>query len=366
MRLELEVQYADYHPDQVDKIGFVELNQALKVIESYPWDREFAKMDERAKKKLTSTVPNVTIRNSQNELLTISARDHDSHIIEFVGPMERGELIIPTSRFANKTGVTTADVVSRFYEGLIKESIRLRPAVKLDPISTESVYKLRDYPVFISGLTFAVLTLILVLDFWANGLTRNALPAVYFVCAIILSVGFSALLTIQYIATDWGKEVSFGSDGSITIKTRRDKIILARKDIDQVFIVENESHRTLRNYKYARIKTKDGKARIVTSFIMEPLDLVNRLRINHREESVFLPTISLDLMTDREKERLKKEKEKKRMEFLEIFGDYEDSKLRQIVRDNKNYADYAVEAAEQILESRKKPNGVHVPLPERR
>jgi hypothetical protein len=354
MRLELEIQYADYDPDQVDRIGAVELDHALKVIDSYPWEKEFAKIDERAKGNLTSTVPNVTIRNRENELLTISARDKDNHIIEFQGRTQRGELIIPINRFDNRTGFTTAEIVSRFYDGLIKESIKLRPNTKLDTTVMGNVYKVRDYPVFISGVTVVVLTLILVLDFWANGLTRDALPAVYFIGAIIASMGFSALLTIQYLITDWGKDVSFGSDGSITIKNRRSTVTIARGDIDQVCIVENESHRTLSNYKYARIKTKSGKAFIVTSFVMEPIDLVNKLRINHKDESVFLPTISLDIVSAREKERLRRNKEKKRIEFLEVFKEYDDSKLRQIVQDKKNYADYVVEAAEQILENRKR------------
>jgi hypothetical protein len=352
MRFELEVQYADFHPDQVEKVGPVELEQALRVIESYPWERELAKIEERAMEDLTSTLPNVTVRNKENEILIISARDKGHHILEFVGTTHRGELIIPINIFDNSVGITVPEIVSRFYNGSIKNSIKLRPVIKHSTTVSGDVYKLREYPLFITGITVAVLVLILALDLWANGLTLLALPAVYFVGAIIFSMGFSAILTIQYFIEDWGKEVSFESGGSIAIRKGSTSVKLARGDIEQIAVVQNEDHRTLRNYKYARIKTKDGKVLIVTSFIIEPMDLVNRLRINHKDEAVFLPRINLDIVSERQKKRMQKYHERKKSEFLDIFRDYEDSKLREIVRDKKSYADYAVKAAEQIMENR--------------
>jgi hypothetical protein len=352
MRLELELQYAEFHPDQVEKVGQVDLGQALKVIHSYPWDREFEKIEERTKEDLTSSVPNVSIRNGDKEILIVSARDKNKFIIEFLTPTHRGEQIIPINSFDYKQRLTTEDFVTKFYDGTIKKTLELKP---ITPTATNNigVYKLTEYPLFISGFIFGILALILIFDFWTNGFTSKALPAVYFVGLIILMIGSLAIVTVQYIVYDWGKEVSFENEALI-IKQKGKEVKIKKSEIEQIAVIENDGSRYLRYYKYARIKTKDGKAFIVTSFIMEPMDIVNKLKVNHKEESVFfLPIINLDIQSEKEKEKIKRVREKKKIDFLENFKDYEDSKLRQIIRDKKSYADYAVEAATEILERRK-------------
>lgn len=351
MRLELELQYAEFHPDQVEKTGPVDLDQALKIIYSFPWDREFQKIEERTREDLTSTVPNVSIKNRNKEILIVSARDNSNFIVEFLTPTQRGEQIVPFNTFDNKQGLTIEDIVAKFYDGSIKKTLKLKP-LKLVETKGGDVYRLKEYPLFVAGLIAGTLTLILIIDFWANGLTSKALPAIYLVGVIIVLIGFSAMITLQYLANDWGKEVSF-EDGVIIIKQKGQEIKIRKSDIDQVTIVGNEHNRRLSSYSYARIKTKDSKAFVVTSFIMEPMDLVNKLKVNHKEESVFLPTIRFDIHSEKEKEKIRRESEKKKIEFLENFKNYDDSKLRQIISDRKSYTEYAVDAATEILKQRK-------------
>jgi hypothetical protein len=353
MRLELELQYAEFHPDQVEKVGQVDLERALKIIHSYPWDREFEKIEERTKEDLTSTVPNVSIKNRDKETLIVSARDKNNFIIEFLTLTHRGEQIIPINSYDNKQGITTEGIVTMFYEGTIKNVLKLKPLPPATATDTR-VYKLKEYPVFMSGLTFGILALILIIDFWSNGLTSKALPGVYFVGLVILMISVDAILTIQYILNDWGKDVSFENE-DLLIRQKGKQIKLTKSEIEQIAVIENDGSRHLRNYKYARIKTKDGKVFIVTSFIMDPMDIVNKLKVNHKEESVFfLPTINRSLQSEKQKQKLKRDREKKKIEFLDHFKDFDDSKLRQIAGDKKGYADYAVDAATEILERRKK------------
>lgn len=352
MRLELELQYAEFHPDQVEKVGQVDLDQALKIIHSYPWDREFEKIEKRTKEDLTSTVPNISIKNREKEILIVSARDNNNFIVEVLTPTHHGEKIIPINSFDNKQGITTEEIITKFYEGTINKKIKLKP---LTPTLTNdnSVYKLRDYPLFISGLTAGIIILILIFDFLSNGFTSKALPAIYFVGMIFLFIGSQAIVTVQYILNDWGKEVSFDNEGLI-IKQKGKEFKIKKSDIEQITVIQNDNSKYLRHYKYARIKTKDNKAFIITSFIIEPMLIVNRLKVNHKEESVFfLPTIRLGIQSDKEKLKVKLNREKKKTEFLENFKDFDDAKLRQIIRDKKSYADYAVEAATEILEKRK-------------
>jgi hypothetical protein len=81
------------------------------------------------------------------------------------------------------------------------------------------------------------------------------------------------------------------------IITQKNNVVkLLKKDIDHIVIVENEGHRTLGYYKYARIRTKNQKSFIVTSFIIEPIELISRLKVNHKEESVFVPLINYDIL----------------------------------------------------------------------
>ncbi len=127
MRLELELQYAEFHPDQVEKVGPVDLGQALKIFHSYPWDKEFEKIEERTKENLTSTVPTVSIKNRDKEILIVSARDKNNFIVEFLTPTHRGEYIIPINSFDNKQGLTTEAFVTMFYAGTIKKALKLKP-----------------------------------------------------------------------------------------------------------------------------------------------------------------------------------------------------------------------------------------------
>src|SRR6478735_5416118 len=168
MRLEVELQYAEFHPNQVEKVGQVELNQALKIIHSYPWDREFEKIEERTKKDLTSTIPSVSIINKEKEILIVSARDKDSFIVHFQNSSHHAELIVANNSFNNKQGFSTEDIVTEFFEGTIKNSLKLK-ALAPKGIDNVSVYKLREYPLVISILTFVVLALILIIDFSSNG-----------------------------------------------------------------------------------------------------------------------------------------------------------------------------------------------------
>ncbi|MBI3221190.1 MAG: hypothetical protein HYZ44_16900 [Bacteroidetes bacterium] len=353
MRLELELQYAEFHPDQVKKIGQVNVDQALEIIHAFPWDREFAKIEERTKENLTSTVPSISIKNRDNEMLIVSARDKNNFIIEILTPTHHGEEIIPSYSLNNKQGLTTEDVVTKFYDGTVREIFKLKP---LKPSSTndQRVYTLAAYPLFVTTLMSGILILILIFDLGTNGLTSKALPGIYFVGFMILISGPQAMLTVQYILNDWGKEISFNNEGLI-IKQKGQQVNIKKSEVTEIVIIENPGSRYLNHYKYARIKTKAGQAFIVTSFVIEPIELVNKLKVNHKEESVFfLPTISLDIPSEKERQRIKRDKEKKKGEFLQTYKNYEDSKLKKIIADKTSYADYAVEAATEILEQRRK------------
>ncbi len=75
MKLPIEIQYAHFHPDQVVSVGSGDFEQALKIIQSFPWEKEFEKIERRDLQGQTSTVPNVAIKNARKETLIISARD---------------------------------------------------------------------------------------------------------------------------------------------------------------------------------------------------------------------------------------------------------------------------------------------------
>lgn len=357
MKLDLELQYAEFHPDQVHKIGEADLEQTLKVIYSFPWDREFEKIEKRTKEDLTSTVPSISIKNKSNELLTISARNKNNFIAELITPTHHGELMVSNNSFENKQGLSIEIIVERFYKGTANKVFKLKKSVP-SRNDNSTVYKLRDYPIFISALIAGILLLILIFDFISNGFTLKALPAIYFVGFIILFLGLETVLTLQYIIADWGKEISFGQDRLI-IKQKGNEFEIKKNDIDQVVIVGNDKARRMKSYKYARIKTKDDKVFVVTSFTVEPIQLiVNKLRINYKEESVFLPLIRLGLLSEKQRKieilKNKKFREKKKIEFIENFKNYDDSKLKEIIRSKENYADYAVDAASELLKNREK------------
>jgi hypothetical protein len=66
-----------------------------------------------------------------------------------------------------------------------------------------------------------------------------------------------------------------------------------------------------------------------------------------------LPTIYYDIQSEKENKNESRIREKKKAEILLKFKNYENKKLRQIIQDSNSYADYAIEAAREILEKRK-------------
>lgn len=348
MRLDIELQYAEFHPDQVEKIGKADLDQALKVIHNFPWTREFEKIDDRASQNLTSTAPSVTIRKGQ-EMLIVSAKPNDTFVVELLTRTHQGELLI---RSGAPGAFTLEKALAMFYEGTIQQVIRLR-ALKHPATSISSRSEFGALRIFFSYAVVVLMFLILMIDLIGNGFTKDALPAFVFIVLLGFFYGLPASLLIQYFLSDRSKEITADHEG-LVIRHGGETVTIARDLISEVTIVSGEGNRLTQEFSYTRIKTLDGKAWIITCFVVAPLQLVNQLRVNHKEVNQFFPWITRDLISKKEQARIVRRKEIKKLEFLETFKDYKDSQLRSIINDPKNFADYAIQAASDILAKRKK------------
>ena len=349
MLCHLNVQYAHFQPDEAQSIGPADLHQALEVLKTFPWETEFDIISERTAKNLTSGIPNIALRRPDNEVLIIAARDLGSFIIEYRDSTHQASLIVPHNSYENTTGLTVERIVADFYSGSLRKKLHLKRHATAAP-DDQHRFKVSDFPLFAIGLTTGILILILLLSFWHNGFTEKSLMAVYFVGAIALAGALPFTLSMQYLRYDWGKELVFGADGTLSITQSGRSIVLRRADLACVTVVENPSDRFLRDYKYSQIMTRAGEIIVVTSFVIDPMRLVNKLHVHHREHNVLLPFVK---ERDKGNENVRRQKyyEEQKKEFLKAFAGHSDSKLRSIIGD-RSYADYAVDAARDILDSR--------------
>ncbi len=172
---------------------------------------------------------------------------------------------------------------------------------------------------------------------------------------ILIIIGAPFILSITYLYTDLTKKVFINESlKQIIIIKKGKKAIITQSDIVESYLIKVIKRRGTWHkfpyFKYLLLVLKERERVYITNLLVEPESLIELLNIDckltHRNVPFISKSYGEDVLTS-------KEFEEKVLEFEHNFKDHTDSMLLNIVKQKKDYTDYAREAASRILEKRK-------------
>ncbi|NEM98945.1 hypothetical protein [Pontibacter burrus] len=161
-------------------------------------------------------------------------------------------------------------------------------------------------------------------------------------------------LNYQYWKNDYNQVLTIDLSKREVEITKGDTT--ARFSVEEVvscdFINVRPGTRIYRDHAYLRIKTLDENY-IITHLTVRPEVLLGELRLSFNDYDVFFPNLDYEKISSKQKAKNQAYFEGKKHEFLKRYDALQESELEEILKDRGRYADYAVEAAFEILNKRR-------------
>ena len=346
-------QYVNFDPEQVEKSGSkIGLEKAISLFQSFPWDEQFAKASAREELKLSSVLPGIYFYKSEKHFLSIYAQDNDGFIIHYEKDNYCDDLFISNNIFGKPENLTVEGIIESFYSDSIESLINVFPKKKEYP-EKKCLFEInyRKSKTF-RPLLFLLIPLVMVFQ----GVLESKVFIVSFAlveAVILIFILPNLLLNFSYWKNDSDQSILIDSENnSIEIKKGTCLNKISKHEIVACdFVHVPYSQRGWNEYSYLRLKTTD-KTFIVTHFTVDPVELLNLLKIHFKDVEVFYPSLDYEIVSEKEQERIRKTFENRKKEFLDRYSDYPNGKLIEIINDPSKYADYAIAAAKEILGKR--------------
>ena len=349
-------QYVDDNPDIIHKHqGLINLEKAISLFESFPWEEQLEKVEIREQNKLSSIYPRVYFYNNRGEYLSIYTNNLDGFIVNYDNNDAYNETYIPNDVTQKPMDVTVERVIELFFKDTLDELLVLYPKNKV--LENQDILKFefgKSKQSLFSPLLFLLIPLfIVILENPSSEKTLNFL--IYSELLLLLFLSPLLILNYQYWKNDKKQivEVDQKNKHIKIVKNNRSILIHRNQVISCDFIHTSPTKRLLREYRYLRIKTSTDTF-IITHLTVDPEIVINALSIHYKEEEVFYPNIVRKISSEKQESRIKEGFIKNKKEFLERFSEYENEQLYQIINNPDTYADYAIAAANEILKERKK------------
>lgn len=162
------------------------------------------------------------------------------------------------------------------------------------------------------------------------------------------------LLTFNYIAEDYNKTLILDSQtGNILIRKRNNEISVNKRDIIRVYYVRGykryPSQYNFIGYEYVILLLKEKQRLYITSLICDPKTIIDFTGLESINISKLIPFIGKKIGSD---QLTASELDKRISEFVELYKNKTNSELISISDNKDQYADYAIKAAQRVLENR--------------
>jgi len=357
MDITLGYQYADFDPDDVRRQkGIFDVEKAINLFNSFPWDEQFEKVLRRQESNQSSTAPTIYFYKSENHFLSVSASTDEGFLVFYREGNRFGELYVTNNVLEKPLDLSVEQFIQDFFNDKIEEALQL---YEYEPIDDQSE------------------TIDLVLNYDKSKLYRPFLfvliPFIYLffdydpvlIFPIVLSMAGGLLIAViprlylnfTYWKNDSDQKFSYKPKNKIlTIIKNRKTIEIPKNEIKSCDLVHTRiTQKAFRECSYLRIQT-DNDSFIITHLTVNPEKLLQLLNVNFHDIEVFYPKLDFGLETEKDKERNQLNYQQKRTEFLQIYADWETEKLEEIIAKPDHYADYARSAASEILKKRKAVN----------
>jgi hypothetical protein len=353
MKATVGYQYYDSDPEEIQKKETqIDLDQAVELFSSFPWDEQFAGILKRKESDLSSTSPTLYFFETENRFLSISATDDEGFVVHYREGDRLGELFISNNILEKPEGISVEQFIDDFFNDKVEETLELIE-FELEP-TKEIRYEL-DYKKskLYRPLLFMLIPLIYI--FFDSYDPALVLPFILSMSGIIFLFTLpNLLLNFSYWKNDSNQSITYNPTKKLlTIQQNNENYEIPKSEIESVELVHTRlSQRAFQEYSYLRFKSGDS-AFALTHLTIDPVEILSTLNINFRDIEVFYPNLSLNAETEKEKQERQNYFEQKREEFQQTYSNWETEKLEEVVSRTDHYADYAISAANEILTKRK-------------
>ncbi len=164
------------------------------------------------------------------------------------------------------------------------------------------------------------------------------------------------ILFFQYLFYSRNAELNISSGEKLVIMKRGGKEIAVRfSEITQIRIIRNQEKPILGQWSYMRIVAGPQKRIIVTDLLHEELEKIAELiGVEPFQEPSFYPFILQKKKSAEDVAEEKEEMVEKANEMAQRWKNKSKEELEAIIDRNDEYADYAIEAAKQLLKQKAK------------
>ena len=346
-------QYFDSDPDEIKKeAGSIDSTKAIELFNSFDWDKQFEGILKREESDLSSTTPTLYFYETEEQYLSISATNDEGFLIHFRDNNKLGELFISNNILEKPEGISVEQFIDDFFNHKVGETLEL---FEFELEAPKEVRYQLDYN---KGRLFRPLLFMLIpfiYLFFDSFDPTLIFPIIIAMSGIILLLTLpNLLLNFRYWKNDNNQTIIYNpTKRLLTIKQQNETYEIRKSEIESVELVRpRTSQRAFQEYSYLRFKSGD-LAFAITHFTIDSGELISTLNINFRDIEVFYPSLNLNTETEKEKRDKQNNFEQKREEFLQTYSNWETEKLQEVVAKTDHYADFAVSAANEILERRK-------------
>lgn len=355
MKVTFGYQYADFDPDKILKHdGLVDLDKAIHLFHNYPWEKQFEIISKRLDSNISSSYPTIYFYKSETHFLSISASSEQGFLIHYQMDNKFGELFISNDILERPQGISVETIINDFLCDKLQDFLEL---TDYDIKPTETVhFELRYSKVKIYRPLLWTLAPFIYLLFDYDPI--QIIPVILIMSGIIFIATIPRVhLNYTYWKNDFGQQMTYNPNNrTLMIDQKGKKTEISKTLIKSCDYVHTRPlQRAFKEFSYLRIKTENDTF-IVTHLTTNTEELLNLLSINFNDIEVFYPKIDFKIESEKERKKRIDFYEKKRAEFLKTYVNWETKRLEEVISKTDQYADYAISAALEILESRKKTN----------
>ncbi|TGE23322.1 hypothetical protein [Hymenobacter metallicola] len=345
-------QHVDFYPDEVREQGPVTEAEALAAYAGFPWAAQLNQLAERRREGLTSTLPGLWFRRGP-EQLTITSPDDLTVLLNFrLGEQQyEGELSLNWHAHT----LEPEDVIHMLFEGVLAAWPgwkRVSPGVAA--ASPPKVLRFQSRPRSPWRALLRPLGLVVAVSVLA-GATPLGWPIVVAGALVgLLQLGPVAWLEWQYARAGAGQQVEVDSGRHwLTLRDQHGTLEFGREQVRECVVVRSHSRsRSLNGYEYVCFVLTNHQVCIIPHLTGPAKAIAQAMGVQYRLEETGFPSIYHRRLSVTQLQAAEREHQFRLEEFRQRFVSCSSAQLRAILDESGRYTGPAVEAAQQLLQSR--------------
>ena len=350
MKITFGYQLSDFDPEISEKKELdLDAKDAVELYKNFSWDEEFETLAERVENGLQHTMPSIQFFKSDKEFLSISASSHSHYEILYLKDEQLKNVTIAENEIEPTKTQSVELFITAFFENRLSEVLNYNQ-LGLDettPIELKINYKQSKlYRPFLLLAIPAIMLFLKGVDAQLGFVFFFGMTSLIFIALIP-----RLLLNRAYWNNDVGQVFRFDPKTKmVTMVKNQVSISFPKSEIQDCEHVISRS--SVSDFEYLKFRWNEHHF-VVTFLTLEPTLLLKILNIPFEKYEMIYPKLITSNQAEKERKRQQSSYEKSLSEFLTTYEAWENEKLEEVISKPDYYANYAVEAAKQIIEKRK-------------